>query len=255
MVSELLLGPQPSSITASFASLPSKKDQLAFEGWDTSGWVRWLEGLRGTYERRMARMARILDDGAHLLHLKQPARTKTGGDGEIRDEKSAAAAVDDDEDWRIVTKTRLYDFAWPRGGMFLWLRVNFPSHPLWMARRSAPGGSLPRIDGHALNTALLALCTHRPHLVLPAPGAMFAADEGVLARDAWAYFRLCFAAESEENVDAASRRFVDAVHAFWRIKDVKRIEELVEEFESAGAEERSLGVTGMGNLAGVGQGC
>ncbi|KAL2760654.1 hypothetical protein ACRALDRAFT_1038399 [Sodiomyces alcalophilus JCM 7366] len=246
MVSELLLGSQPPSITASFASLPSKKEQLAFEGWDTSGWVRWLEGLRGTYERRMSRMARILDDGAHLLQLKQPVRSKPTGQDDTRGDKT-------DDDWRVVTKTQLYDFAWPRGGMFVWLRIRFPSHPLWMAR-GAPGGSLPRVDGLALGTALLAFCTHRPHLVLPAPGAMFAADEVVLARDAWAYYRLCFAAESEENVDAASRRFVDALHAFWRIKDVERIEELVEEFRSAGVEG-GLAVEGMGNLAGADYAC
>lgn len=254
MVSELLLGPsQPAATQTRFSLLP-RRSQLAFTGWDVSGWVRWLAGLRGAYERRMSRMARILDDGA--LQLKQSTPTR-----------------DDLADWGVVTKTRLYSFSWPMGGMFLWLRMHFESHPLWMAKGSssaARGGRvvahdvvaagdddgapprLPVVDGPALGVALMAFCIHKPYLVLAGPGAMFATNEEVKAESAWAYYRLCFAAVSEEEVDACSKRWVAAVHKFWRIKDVRVIEELVAEFNIAG----TAGVgEDVGNLAGWGVGC
>ncbi|EGY17655.1 aromatic amino acid aminotransferase [Verticillium dahliae VdLs.17] len=217
---ELLIGSQPDAKSAD-AALPAAQ-RPAFADWNTSGWVRWLAGLRGQYERRMCRMARILDEGAHQLKQSTPTR-------------------DDLADWGVVTKTRLYDFDWARGGMFLWLRLRFETHPLWQARGRGTA------DGHAL----LALGTRRPHLVIPAPGLIFAADERVRAESAWAYLRLCFAAVAEEEIEPCTERFVGTVHKFWRIKSVREIEELLDEFNGYEA----LGDEGMGNLMGMGMGC
>ncbi|KAM0335694.1 hypothetical protein ACHAQA_000744 [Verticillium albo-atrum] len=226
MVSELIMGPQPAA-KAAYAALPAAQ-RPAFAGWDTSGWVRWLAGLRGQYERRMSRMARILDAGAHQLKQSTPTR-------------------DDLADWGVVTKTRLYEFDWARGGMFLWLRLRFETHPLWKAE----GRSVPLVDGAVLTAALLSLGTRRPHLVLAAPGLMFAANEGIKAESAWAYFRLCFAAVAEDEVEACSERFVGLIHKFWRIKSVREIEELLEDFKRTEEPEEQ----GMGNLMGMGMGC
>ncbi|KAM0570526.1 hypothetical protein ACHAP9_003865 [Verticillium nonalfalfae] len=231
LVSELIIGSQPDA-QAAYAALPAAQ-RPAFASWDTSGWVRWLAGLRGQYERRMCRMARILDAGAHQLKQSTPTR-------------------DDLADWGVVTKTRLYDFDWARGGMFLWLRLRFETHPLWQARgRGTADGGLDVVDGAVLSHALLALGTRRPHLVIPAPGLMFAADERIRSESAWAYFRLCFAAVAEEEIEPCSERFVGTVHKFWRIKSVREIEELLDEFNGAEA----LGDEGMGNLMGMGMGC
>ena len=62
----------------------------------------WLEGLRGNYERRMNTMARILHDGRH--QVKSGRRKSLAGSGS-----------DDEDEWAVVEKTQIYDFAWPMG--------------------------------------------------------------------------------------------------------------------------------------------
>lgn len=203
------MGPQPEAATRSFLSL-SRNDQLTFSGWSVDGWVRWLAGLRGQYERRMNRMCTLLDQGSYQLKQSTPVR-------------------ETDADWGVITKTKLMSFDWPRGGMFVWLKVHFENHPLWQAK----GNNVPLLDGPALSTALFMLCTHKPHLVLPAPGSMFAPTPEIERERAWAFFRLCFAAVDEEDVEPTSRRFGNALQKFWRIKDVKEVESLIDEFDTA----------------------
>ena len=36
----------------------------------------------------------------------------------------------EEDPWTVVTKTQLYEYDWPRGGMFIWIRMLFASHPL-----------------------------------------------------------------------------------------------------------------------------
>lgn len=36
-----------------------------------------------------------------------------------------------DDEWSVVDKVPLYDFIWPLGGMFVWVHINFKTHPLW----------------------------------------------------------------------------------------------------------------------------
>jgi DNA-binding transcriptional MocR family regulator len=221
MVAEVIMGAQPSEATASFRSLP-RDQQLLFGGWKTDGWVRWLSGLRGEYERRMNRMCTLLDEGSFQLKQGTPVRAA-------------------DQDWGVITKTQLYDFDWPRGGMFVWIRIHFERHPLWQVR----GKEYPLIDGFVLSTALMALCTHKPYLVLVAPGLMFSATDAVRAERGWAYYRLCFAAETDENVDGGSERFGQAVQRFWKIKSVEEVEELVKELQLLEAAAEESGMPGM----------
>jgi DNA-binding transcriptional MocR family regulator len=222
MVAEVCMGPQDAAVTDKFQSL-SARDKQAFAGWKMDGWVRWLAGLRGEYERRMNRMCQLLDEGSFQLKQSTPVRAA-------------------DQDWGVITKTQLYDFDWPRGGMFVWLRVAFDKHPLWMAK----GDMVPLIDGPALSLALAVLMTHKPFLVLVAPGLMFSATPAVRAERGWAYYRLCFAAESEENIERCSTSFGEAVQRFWKIKDVTEIEALMKEMNMM---QTALEVEGMGNLA------
>lgn len=206
MVAEVIMSKQPSAASARFFSL-SSREKLTFNGWDTAGWVRWLEGLRGTYERRMNRMCGILDK--HSVQLKQSTPVK-----------------DTDADWGVITKTRVMSFDWARGGMFLWLRIHYENHPLWQAK----GGKIPLLDGPNLAIALFVYLTHKPNLIVAAPGSMFAANASIAGERAWSYTRLCFAAEAEEKIDPLSERFGKAVQKFWRIKDVQEMETLVDEF-------------------------
>lgn len=235
VISELVLGQQPAEATSSWLSLRTNRERASFGGWQTDGWVRWIEGLRGMYERRMVRMCRILDEGA--VYVKQ---------GTPR-----AAA---DSDVCVLTKTRLYEFAWPRGGMFVWLRVMLQDHPLFGAATS-DGHDI--IDGTALSTGLLIFLTRKPHLVLVSPGMMFSSTEEIRREVGWQYFRMCFAAESEENVDACSQRFARGVRKFWALKKVEELEELIKDspmdkksIDEAGPDEDEQ----IGNL-GLYMGC
>ncbi|KAI1117194.1 pyridoxal phosphate-dependent transferase [Nemania sp. NC0429] len=212
IIAENIMGPQPEA-TAAFTSR-SRRDQAAFTGWKTEGWVRWLAGLRGAYERRMNDMCRLLEEHAYQLKQSTPVR-------------------DADSDWGVITKTKLYDFKWPLGGMFLWIRVHFEEHPLFKATGSQ--GNV--IDGSALSMALMIFLTYAPYLVLASPGAMFSASPQIAAERGWGYYRLCFAAESDEMNSACSTRFGQGVQKFWRIKKVAEIEALLEKVRSLEASE------------------
>lgn len=208
MVAEAIMGPQAESLQKHFLSL-SHGEKAAFTGWKMDGWVRWLAGLRGTYERRMNRMCSILDEHAYQLKQSTPVR-------------------DEEADWGVITKTRLMSFNWPRGGMFIWVRIHLEEHPLWQAK----GNKVPLFDGPKLGSALMAFFTHKPFIVLAAPGSMFSATPEIQADRGWAYFRLCFAAEDDDRIDPFSHRFGSAVQKFWLIKSVEKMEKLVLEFES-----------------------
>lgn len=226
MIAETIMGPQPEAAVAAFASRPLRS-RTSFAGWKTDGWVRWLAGLRGEYERRMNTMCTLLEEQAYEVRQSTPARDVNGGDGEEEYE-------DEDGDWGVITKTKLYDFRWPRGGMFLWVRVHLEAHPLFGAMRSGDG--VIRVDGPTLAAALMIFLTHEPHLVLASPGSMFSATPRVAADRGWAYFRLCFAAETDEANTACSARFGRGVQAFWRLRKVPQIEALLEELGNLEAD-------------------
>ncbi|CAK7220639.1 hypothetical protein SCUCBS95973_004227 [Sporothrix curviconia] len=237
LISELVMGPLPASSSSSSSSpknAVAKKAEPVFSGWQVDGWVRWLEGLRGEYERRMNRMCTILDEGSFQLKQGTPVRSA-------------------DADWGVITKTQLFTFDWPRGGMFVWIRMHFEAHPLWYAQRPDPVDGV--FDGPLFSMALmLHLCT-KPYLVLVSPGTMFSADDIVRLNRGWAYFRLCFAAESDENIDACSSRFVAGIQKFWKIKRVQELEDIINNSPVTMAETAEARAAGeMGNL-GVWQGC
>lgn len=213
MIAELIMGPQAKS--ASFAS-KSKTDQLSFTGWQVSGWVRWLEGLRGSYERRMNRMCTLLENGRFQLKQGTPLKPT-------------------ESDWAVISKTELYSFDWPRGGMFVWVKIHYENHPL-----------AHKVDHTRLANALWVFCTTKPYLVLVAPGTMFSPTDSIREKEGYKYFRLCFAAASEEGVDSLSKGFVDAVNAFWGIKDEKDLEGIEdavhEEGEREGLVDLSMGM-------------
>jgi len=221
MVAELLMGPQT-------ATDPGKGGREDGSGWDMSGWVRWLEGLRGNYERRMNTMAKILHEGAYVVKA-----------GRRRSLTAVTATSDSEDEWAVIEKQQIYDFAWPMGGMFLWLHFNFSTHPL--SRKFA---------GPKLARALWLLWTHKPYLVLVSPGTIFGPNEQIREEKAWQYFRLCFAACDEGDVGVISKRFVEGIQAFWRIKDGKVIEELLEEDTMATLDEGGKGRVGMQSLMG-----
>ncbi|KAK6433346.1 hypothetical protein LTR95_010481 [Oleoguttula sp. CCFEE 5521] len=225
IIAETLLGPDHSGIETTKKSSSALPDGA---GWKMPGWVRWLEGLRGNYERRMQTMCSILDDNKYLL--------KTGRRNSI-----ATDEVDADE-WSVVTKTPVYDFIFPVGGMFIWLNINFPAHPLYKTYAAQPGG-LAR-----LSRAMWIFWTQKPYLVLVSPGTIFSPTAEIAASDGWKYFRLCFAAINEGELAPTSHRLAEGVQGFFKVKKVEDIEKLLEE-DGVALEER-IEDGGLGRLVG-----
>lgn len=226
IIAELLLGPDHEGLSASTkkggrGGLPDG------EGWKADGWVRWIEGLRGNYERRMVKMSKILDAGKYQV--------KSGR----RNSLSEAAEAESADEWSVVEKTQMYSFDWPVGGMFLWLKVHFENHPLYSTYAKSEEGV------SRLSRALWLFWTTSPYLVLVSPGTMFSPTEAIAEEEGWQYFRLCFAAINEDVLGETSQRLADGVAAFWRIKDKKVIEKLLEDDEVV-VEGRVQELVGMG---------
>ena len=227
MIAELILGPDHKGLDN--ASKGGKGGLPAGTGWKAAGWIRWLEGLRGNYERRKNKMCDILSANDTLV--------KSGRRGSL-----AAAVDDDEEEWSVIEKTRILSFTNPVGGMFLWLHINFAAHPLY--NTYAKTDSLPR-----LSHALWIFWTTKPYLALVAPGTMFSPTPEISAAEGWQFFRLCFAAINEEDLGPVSKRVAEGVNAFFRIKEKRVVEELLEEDEKV-LEER-LAASEVCRLGGI----
>ncbi|KAL9060924.1 MAG: hypothetical protein Q9162_000368 [Coniocarpon cinnabarinum] len=220
MVAELLVGPPGAPSTSQ--PTPGVGGGKSGTGFGFDGWVRWLEGLRGEYERRMNVMSDILTCGQ--------TRIKSGR------RPSLTLPVEDDA-WTVVeTDSKpLYTFQKPMGGMFLWVGLNFETHPLWSSLQKE------NLTPAQLSRALWILWTRKPMLVLVSPGEIFAPTEEV-KRDAWRYFRLCFAAADREEIQGLSERWVRGVHRFWGIRDAAVVKELLASDEQVVAEGGDVGV-------------
>ncbi|KAI9775575.1 MAG: hypothetical protein M1816_005893 [Peltula sp. TS41687] len=165
-------------------------------GWAADGWVRWLEGLRGVYERRMQTMCTILEEGKYLVQSSR-------GLAERGQDRFGST-----ESWDVVDKVKMFDFVWPTGGMFVWLEINLASHPLY--------GKIP---SSKLSHALWIHLTTRPHLVLVAPGNIFSPTEEIAKNKGHRFYRLCFAAVEEEEVKVTTRKFCEGISRFWAKKE------------------------------------
>ncbi|KAF2733397.1 PLP-dependent transferase [Polyplosphaeria fusca] len=217
MVAELVMGPQGSSDDGRGGAADGS-------GWNVAGWVRWVEGIRGNYERRMNAMCNVLKEGKYLV--KSGRRNSLG---EVADEQ---------DEWAVVEKTPIFDFTTPLGGMFVWVRFDFSTHPL-----------AKQVPAALLSQALWVLWTKKPYMCLVAPGTMFAPTEYIKKTDAFNCFRLCFAACPEEELKDISKRFNDGAQAFWRIKNKEKIDELLDDDAGMAEIGERMGVV---NLMGTG---
>lgn len=192
MVAELILGQQKDN-----KPVASRKHKHA-SAWNMDGWVRWLEGLRAGYERRMQQMCSGLEEGKYVT-------IDGDGEGEV-DELDA-------ESWEVVDKIQMYDFAWPTGGMFVWIKVDYDSHPLRQ-----------KYEPQRLAKALWMHFIQKPQLCLLGPGSMFSPTDEVQARG-YQFFRLCFAAMPAEDVAPVTRRVVEGFRTFWLRKNLDGLED------------------------------
>jgi DNA-binding transcriptional MocR family regulator len=186
-------------------------------GWDMSGWVRWLEGLRGEYERRM----NLLCDG-----LEPAAKLRVGHSRNT-------------DDWVIVKKKPMIDFLRPTGGMFLWIRLNLETHSLF-----------EQVGGQRLSMALWVFWTTAPHRILVAPGALFSPVAEIMEQEGWKYVRACFAALPVEELEDVPKRMVSGLSAFWDITDAKVIDEILKDIDGGREAVSIQGMTDLTSLPG-----
>jgi DNA-binding transcriptional MocR family regulator len=188
MVAEMIVGPASSKDGGRGGGKDGK-------GWSMDGWVRWLEGLRGAYERRMNTMCKILDEGNNAVTVSTVPRCR------CRHHHNS---------WEVVRKAPMFTFEWPHGGMFIWIKVDFFSHPLH--------GKVPYPK---LAMALWVFLTTKPYLALVAPGSIFSTTDEIQEKKGWQYFRLCYAAVNDDQVESTARRFVQGVQDFWAKTEVE----------------------------------
>jgi aspartate/methionine/tyrosine aminotransferase len=205
MIAELIIGPQ----SAEDGGKGGNKDG---SGWKTDGWVRWLEGLRGNYERRMQRMTAILEEGKYALLSSTPQPV----------DMASSFSSDEDEEYQIVSKTQMYEFNYPLAGMYLWMRAHYETHPLFT-----------KVEHERLARALWIYMTQEPYPVLVSPGSIFSPTEALREEKGWKYFRLCFVAVDDDVIEKYSKGVVDAFRSFWTKKKVSDIDEILKDEEMA----------------------
>jgi DNA-binding transcriptional MocR family regulator len=239
MVAELIMGPAKSS------GGEGRGGARDGSGWEVEGWVRWLEGLRTQYERRMNTMCDVLEAGRDAVKLGRRGSLSALA---LDDDTKRSGPREAEDDWSVVETTRMYEFQRPLGGMFVWLRFDFSKHPLSPTASATSSNTVPL---PRLAKALWVFWTTRPYLVLAAPGAMFAPTPEVAARDAWQCFRLCFAAAPEAEVAVITKRLVKGATAFWRIKSKEMVDEILRDEDEGSESWDKLGADGLVSLMGA----
>lgn len=167
-------------------------------GWQMDGWVRWLEGLRGGYERRMNSMCTILDENKYLFSHTPEGSAMTG---------------DHVEDWEVVDRVQMFNFVWPKAGMFTWIEVLFENHPLQS-----------QYSHTKLSKAFWIHLTRKPQLCLVGPGSLFAVTPKSLA-EAHRYIRIAFAPMEVDEVAPFTDRLVSGFRSFWRLKNLDGLDD------------------------------
>lgn len=179
---------QPSGFVQSMVA------ELLCRSWKMTGWIKWLESLRDVYEKRMRLMADTLEHGKEVILVS-----------------SASPELE------IITKSRMYSFKIPDGGMFIWVHVHIANHPAYqsfLARGNTKFQAMRKLwEWIAITQKSLA-----------GPGDIFAGHEST-ASDASERFRLCFSAIELDEVLDATERWVKGICAFWSLQ-AREIEEI-----------------------------
>lgn len=184
-------------------------------GWQMDGWIRWLEGLRGGYEKRMNSMCNILEENKYLFSHTPEGLNMTEG------------LV---EDWEVVDKVQMLDFVWPKAGMFTWVEVLFENHPLQS-----------HYSHQKLSKAFWIHLTRKPQLCLVGPGSLFAATTKSVA-DAHRYIRIAFAPMEVDEVAPFTERLVSGFRSFWRLKNLDGLDDNGEASVTQALQSRPKGI-------------
>jgi DNA-binding transcriptional MocR family regulator len=129
----------------------------------------------------------------------------------------------------------MYDFAFPMAGMFLWMRINFESHPLFS-----------KVDHQRLAKALWVYLTTKPYRVLVSPGMIFSPTEKIKKEKGWQYFRLCFAAVDDDMLEKHSVGVVEGFKSFWTKKWESDIDDILKDEDVTVREAMGSGIGQIG---------
>ena len=165
-------------------------------------------------------MSSILEGGKYTIRSSTRPRS---------DQDSAFDSDDADEDFQLVSKTQMYDFAYPMAGMFLWMRIIFSTHPLF-----------GQVDHQRLAKALWVYLTTKPYRVLVAPGSIFSPTEQLRDEKGWQYFRLCFAAVDDDVLEKHSTGLVEGIKSFWTKKRESDIDHILNDEDITVAMKNGL---------------
>lgn len=229
-------------------------------GYKHAGWVRWLSGLRGNYERRMTIMNDILESGCRLVD------TYTAADESGISRPSSSSTLD--ESWSFITPgPQIYSFIRPAGGMFLWLRVLFSNHPLFTSSSASqcfrspsntttnnntdnstnPTDKQRKFTAPQLSRALFLHLTKAPYKVLISPGGIFGATAEIREEEGWEFFRVCFAAVEEAELEDVSVRLREGLRGFWGLGG-EGVGRLLDEDDAGGEGEDGGGRVDLGSF-------
>lgn len=122
------------------------------------------------------------------------------------------------EEWNVVDTMPKHDFVWPLGVMFVRMKLNLETHPMWK-----------KTSHKKLSRSLWIHLTTSKYMVLVAPGALFAATEAIRVESSISYFRICFTANDKLDVAPMSHRFVEGLKTFWTRKKIDIDEDMAED--------------------------
>lgn len=186
------------------------------KGWQLDGWIHWLEGLRTGYEKRMKSMCSLLEDNKFLF--------------------SEASEISNDtvDDWEVVDRVQMYDFYWPKAGMFTWIEILFETHPLWS-----------QYTQEILSNALWVHLTKAPSRCLVCPGRIFSPTKESLVKGQ-RYIRVAFAPMDPEDVAPYTQRLVEGIKTFWQRKNLDGLDDDEDSVSQSLKQGPSLSFVGLG---------
>lgn len=123
------------------------------------------------------------------------------------------ASTDHVDGWEVVDQVQMFDFVWPKAGMFAWIEVLFDNHPL-----------KSQFSHEKFSKAFWIHLTRKPQLCLVGRGSLFAASPKSAA-EAYKFIRVAFAPIEVDEVEPYIRRLVDGFRSFWLRKSSDSLED------------------------------
>ncbi|ORX39894.1 pyridoxal phosphate-dependent transferase [Kockovaella imperatae] len=190
--------------------------------WGFDGYIRWLRGIKATYNMRKTWLCDAFEDVFHLEFDDSLDKNNVmvrdifGGMSRgvtcyAKAPSSRTATIREKQVSALKTKTPLVSFIPPSAGMFVFLAVHFDEHPDYKSLRSQ-GENAVRVLSERLWIDLA------ENLVLFAPGWTFDANgPHAIGGDGYGYYRLSFSIATYEQMHEAVEKFAKVLTKFFKV--------------------------------------